>query len=556
MSLEAMSAAIKSRITSRLKEVILKDGTDLTERKLKNFSEYTSREQIRSDTDTVAGRHESIMSRQAFSGLLTDMSSAIAKKELSDELSVAVATASFDGFVSYISEEYYKDKEFLLSDNRRAKNGFIYSGPTRTTAESVAVYAKSADRSEEYRDVLILKNIPQGKLVTYYVEYIAKNSPGLSASSKAGLKKSLQGGHLTGVFTARLIRAFGLTKDTAGDVKLIKNTNLTDLEKQLAMVVDLVTAADYLSSNVILDIDLFAETDKRLYENAAEIRLTTEVQFAGTNKAAGDMLTTAGTYLSKLINSVKPGTSAAGQDEAARIAFTKMLENLKKVSQYVKDRAIFLKKLEASGKLSPSVQKKLEQIISNQETFNTLITTEGSPSIVQHITSIVALGIQGKTAKKSASKAKVKDSIRPRKVGKPSVKQATKVKNKNINFKQPVLKLATSPVSTVNLTALQNLINANLAEKIKENMGGGSSRNVLNNRTGRLAESAQVERMSESRAGMITAFYSYMKNPYATFSAGGRQQDPKSRDPKLLIAKSIREIAAQQVGNRLRSVLI
>ena len=87
-------------------------------------------------------------------------------------------------------------------------------------------------------------------------------------------------------------------------------------------------------------------------------------------------------------------------------------------------------------------------------------------------------------------------------------------------------------------------------------MGGGSSRNLLNNRTGRLAESAQVERMSESRAGMITAFYSYMKNPYATFSAGGRQQDPKSRDPKLLIAKSIREIAAQQVGNRLRSVLV
>lgn len=556
MSVEAMSAAIKSRITSRLKEVILKDGTDLTERKLKNFSEYTSRERIRSDTDTVLGRHESIMSRQAFSSLLTDMSSAIAKKELSDELSVAVATASFDGFVSYISEEYYKDKEFLLSDNRRVKNGFIYSGPTRKTTESVAVYAKSEDRSEDYRDVLILKNIPQGKLVTYYVEYIAKNSPGLPASAKAGLKKSLQGGHLTGVFTARLIRAFGLTKDTAGDVKLIKNTNLTDLEKQLAMVVDLVTAADYLSSNVVLDIDLFTETDKRLYENAAEIRLTTEVQFAGTNKAAGDMLTTAGAYLSKLINSVKPGTSAAGQDELARIAFTKMLENLKKVSQYVKDRAIFLKKLEASGKLNPSVQKKLEQIISNQETFNTLITTEGSPSIVQHITSIVALGIQGKTAKKSASKAKVKDSIRPRKLGKPSVKQATKVKNKSINFKQPVLKLATSPVSTVSLTALQSLINANLAEKIKENMGGGSSRNVLNNRTGRLAESAQVERMSESRAGMITAFYSYMKNPYATFSAGGRQQDPKSRDPKLLIAKSIREIAAQQVGNRLRSVLI
>jgi hypothetical protein len=62
--------------------------------------------------------------------------------------------------------------------------------------------------------------------------------------------------------------------------------------------------------------------------------------------------------------------------------------------------------------------------------------------------------------------------------------------------------------------------------------------------------------MTESRQGMITAFYSYMKNPYATFSQGGRQQDPKTRDPKLLIAASIREIAAQQVANRLRAVAV
>jgi hypothetical protein len=55
---------------------------------------------------------------------------------------------------------------------------------------------------------------------------------------------------------------------------------------------------------------------------------------------------------------------------------------------------------------------------------------------------------------------------------------------------------------------------------------------------------------------MITAFYSYMKNPYATFSQGGAQSQPTSRDPKLLIAKSIREIASQQVANRLRSVAI
>jgi hypothetical protein len=110
--------------------------------------------------------------------------------------------------------------------------------------------------------------------------------------------------------------------------------------------------------------------------------------------------------------------------------------------------------------------------------------------------------------------------------------------------------------AATNLVNLQNLINRQLQDVVSANMGDGDSRNVLNYRTGRLASSAKVEYMSESRAGMITAFYSYMKNPYATFSDGGKQSSPKSRDPKLLISKSIREIAAQQVGNRLRAVNI
>jgi hypothetical protein len=87
-------------------------------------------------------------------------------------------------------------------------------------------------------------------------------------------------------------------------------------------------------------------------------------------------------------------------------------------------------------------------------------------------------------------------------------------------------------------------------------MGSGDQRSVLNYRTGRFAGSAKVERMSQSREGMITAFYSYMKNPYQTFEPGFRQGSPKTRDPKLLIAKSIREIAETRVANRLRAVVI
>jgi hypothetical protein len=104
------------------------------------------------------------------------------------------------------------------------------------------------------------------------------------------------------------------------------------------------------------------------------------------------------------------------------------------------------------------------------------------------------------------------------------------------------------------LPVLLNLINSDLHDQIKRNMGTGNRRDVLNYRTGRFASSAKVERLSESRQGMLTAFYSYMKNPYSTFSQGGRQQNPRSRDPKLLISKSIRELAGAQVANRMRAV--
>jgi len=87
-------------------------------------------------------------------------------------------------------------------------------------------------------------------------------------------------------------------------------------------------------------------------------------------------------------------------------------------------------------------------------------------------------------------------------------------------------------------------------------MGTGTRRDVLNLRSGRFAESVRVERLTQSRNGMISAFYNYMRNPYATFSAGGKQELPRSRDPKLLISRSIRQVAEQAKITRLRAILV
>lgn len=187
---------------------------------------------------------------------------------------------------------------------------------------------------------------------------------------------------------------------------------------------------------------------------------------------------------------------------------------------------------------------------------NLLVDLETSKSAKQYITqNIVSLLKTGKPAPNynSVFDETVKTPIEVVKVKLAPgqfKKKATPVPKKAVQNLPPAVPLAT------NLSALQALINSELADAIKRNMGTGSRSDILNLRTGRLAESARVERLTMGRGGMISAYYTYMKNPYATFSDGGRQEYPRSRDPKLLISKSIREIASKQVGDRLRAVVV
>lgn len=146
------------------------------------------------------------------------------------------------------------------------------------------------------------------------------------------------------------------------------------------------------------------------------------------------------------------------------------------------------------------------------------------------------------------NKEKAKASIKVAK------KQLDTVKTKIKSTRNKIQKNIVSGRADTNIIELQTLLDANLVQTIKQNMGSGNRRDILNLRSGRFAESVSIERLTESRQGMITAFYTYMRNPYATFSRGGQQERPFTRDPHLLIAKSIRQIAQQIVSERLRAV--
>lgn len=99
------------------------------------------------------------------------------------------------------------------------------------------------------------------------------------------------------------------------------------------------------------------------------------------------------------------------------------------------------------------------------------------------------------------------------------------------------------------LVNVVNLINLQLADRIKQNMGTPR----LNYRTGRFAKSAQVLNASIDNDGSVRLPYTYMKYPYQTFEPGFAR-GTAARDPKALITKSIREIAQTIVTTKLRIV--
>ena len=72
----------------------------------------------------------------------------------------------------------------------------------------------------------------------------------------------------------------------------------------------------------------------------------------------------------------------------------------------------------------------------------------------------------------------------------------------------------------------------------------------LNNVTGQFASSVKVTDIALTAKGHPSIGYTYMKEPYQTFEIGYKQGSV-DRDPRRLIDRSIREIAAERAVGRL-----
>jgi hypothetical protein len=194
--------------------------------------------------------------------------------------------------------------------------------------------------------------------------------------------------------------------------------------------------------------------------------------------------------------------------------------------------------------IEAAIERDLRNFLNTQEFRDSFLVEKGSNSILQDIEESLKQIISGKKVKLPKHNKK-NPEVQKKKLDvttKPKVSGARPPRLKNLAGER------------TSLASLKNILDQRLAEQIRSNMGKGNARAVLNNRTGRFSESASISRLTRDKDGSIKAFYTYMKYPYQTFEPGFNQGSPASRNPQLLISKSIRQIAASIVAARLKAI--
>lgn len=348
-------------------------------------------------------------------------------------------------------------------------------------------------------------------------------------------------GHYVGVFTAGVVqteellsKSLSTLKDASGN-KVLSQQDIVLGTRWLDILGKLLTQTDIATSNLK---GITGQLSSSYVKTST--RLAIEVQLSSNNSESG-------AAASKLAGMLKGGGAGVRS----------ILRNIDNPSRLTK---ILDKYHDNLKKLYPN---ELEQIAESR----------GSPSMVDLIAAEVALAMSMEKTSKDKTKYVAKNIpigtiplLTIDRVSEQKAKAARKKSLQEITKAKATLKIASSTIRNnrlrtskgqfTSLAAINVLLNERLAEQIKGNMGKGNAHALLNNRTGRFAESANVNYLTQDRSGVITAFYTYMKSPYQTFEPGYEQGSPKSRDPKTLITKSIREIAISLATIRLRTVLV
>jgi len=282
--------------------------------------------------------------------------------------------------------------------------------------------------------------------------------------------------------------------------------------------------------HAVLDIEPKLNADS-IYKVAGKVRQLTFPQFTGVNMVLGASVEKL--IANNLVNTITNASTAPLKD-----FILKLLSGTADVFSNTKE----------SRQLSSSIRSQ----------FKGLLEVEGSPSILKMMgDNIHSNFITGKNKNDSsnniASSKKTKLPIftsknpgfKKQNLPKPSIKPLVLTKRKKVTSQNIGEKDQTNIINIV------NLINMQLAETIRQNMGSPR----LNYRTGRFANSAKVLPGTMDKDGALRLPYTYMKYPYQTFEPGFARGST-ARDPKVVIGESIKELAIRLVLMKMRVVRV
>ena len=193
-------------------------------------------------------------------------------------------------------------------------------------------------------------------------------------------------------------------------------------------------------------------------------------------------------------------------------------------------------------------------IESFQRSLGDIATNKSSLSLAEKIASVIFYNVAGKPLRNKKTKGRKNKIEKSSSKGKE--KQTFKKKSsvpvvKGSGIKAALLKTAKAKKRSSagsELFSLAVLLNKQLPSTVRKNMGPPGLENV----TGRFANSVRITDISKTSQGYPSIGYTYNKTPYQVFEVGmGRAGwATTERDPRKLIDRSIREIAANMAIGR------
>lgn len=236
----------------------------------------------------------------------------------------------------------------------------------------------------------------------------------------------------------------------------------------------------------------------------------------------------------------------------------------KVVTKSGKVRAVYIPVIEFQTKYDNRAtdaprEKAMKQVVADffkKIGTGELVSMEGSSSIEDQVYAHAVGAFTKKLRTKKNVKVKLNPKTDPNKVNPKSKGTSGRVKSSqkgkgslNITAAKAASGFSKSPNRKKNSDskqqspiALMGIINSKLPQTVASNMGAPALENI----TGRFANSARVTDVTQTGKGYPSIGYTYEKQPYGVFeNTSGSRFASLERDPRRLIDRSIREIAAE-----------